>query len=52
MKKILRIIAMLCILLILIGIVAHQRKEIHKLECKTLNAFRIVRQKINVQNES
>lgn len=43
---------LLVVVLILIGIVAHQRKEIHKLECKTLNAFRIVRQKINVQNKS
>lgn len=43
-------IFLLAIILILIGIVAHQGKEIRELEEKTLEAFRIVCQKINTQN--
>lgn len=44
-------IFLLITILILISIVVHQGKEIRELERKTLDAFRIVCQKINVQNE-
>lgn len=43
---------LLIIILILIGVVIHQKKEIHKLECKTLDAFKIVCQKINALKEN
>lgn len=42
---------LLIVIFILIGVVVHQGKEIRKLECKTLDAFKIVCQKINVQKE-
>ncbi len=44
-------IFLLITILILISIVVHQEKEIRELERKTLDAFRIVCQKINVQKE-
>ncbi len=44
-------IFLLITILILISIVVHQGKEIRELERKTLDAFRIVCQKINVQKE-
>ncbi len=44
-------IFLLIVILILSGVVVHQGKEIRKLECKTLDAFKIVFQKINVQKE-
>lgn len=44
-------IFLLVIILILIGIVVHQGKEIRELERKTLYAFRIVCQKINTGKE-
>lgn len=50
MEEIQMQIFLLAIILILIGIVAHQGKEIRELEKKTLEAFRIVCQKINTQN--
>ena len=42
---------LLIVIFILIGVVVHLGKEIRKLECKTLDAFKIVCQKINVQKE-
>ena len=45
-------IFLLIVILILIGIVVHQGKEIRALERKTLDAFRIVCQKINTRRES
>ncbi len=45
-------IFLLIVILILIGIVVHQGKEIRELERKTLDAFRIVCQKINTRRES
>ncbi len=42
-------IFLLVIILILIGIVVYQGKEIRELEKKTLEAFRIVCQKITVR---
>ena len=42
---------LLITILILIDIVAHQGKEIRELEKKTLDAFRIVCQKIDVRKE-
>ena len=44
-------IFLLTIILILIGTVIHQGKEIRELERKTLDALRIVCQKINTQKE-
>ncbi len=44
-------IFLLIVILILSGVVVHQGKEIRKLECKTLDAFKIVCQKINLQKE-
>ena len=44
-------ILMLTVNLILITVIIHQGKEIRELESKTLDAFRIVCQKINVQSE-
>ena len=44
-------ILMLAINLILITAIIHQGKEIRELEIKTLDAFRIVCQKINVQRK-
>ena len=44
-------IFLLIVILILVGIVVHQGKQIRELECKTLDAFRIVCRKINVQME-
>lgn len=41
-------IFLLTIILMLIGIVVHQGKEIRELEGKTLDAFKIVCQKINI----
>ena len=38
--------------LILIKVIIHQGKETRELERKTLDAFRIVCQKINVQREN
>lgn len=44
-------ILMLTVNLILITVIIHQGKEIRELERKTLDAFRIVCQKINVQRK-
>lgn len=44
-------ILMLAMNLILITVIIHQGKEIRELERKTLDAFRIVCQKINVQRK-
>ena len=44
-------IFLLGIILILVGTVIHQGKEIRELERKTLDAFRIVCQKINIRKE-
>ena len=44
-------IFLLVIILVLIGIVVYQGKEIGGLERKTLDAFRIVCQKINTRKE-
>ena len=44
-------ILMLAMNLILITVIIHQGKEIRELERKTLDAFRIVCQKINVQSK-
>ncbi len=44
-------ILMLAVNLILITVIIHQGKEIRELERKTLDAFRIVCQKINVQRK-
>lgn len=44
-------IFLLITILILIGIVVRQGKEIRELERKTLDAFRIVCQKINTRKE-
>jgi len=44
-------IFLLAIILILISIVVHQGKEIRELERETLDAFRIVCQKINTRKE-
>ena len=44
-------ILMLAMNLILIAVIIHQGKEIRELEKKTLDAFRIVCQKINVQRK-
>lgn len=44
-------IFLLITILILIGIVVHQGKELRELERKTLDAFRIVCQKINTRKE-
>ena len=44
-------IFLLITILIPIGIVVHQGKEIRELERKTLDAFRIVSQKINTRKE-
>ncbi len=44
-------ILMLAMNLILIAVIIHQGKEIRELERKTLDAFRIVCQKINVQRK-
>lgn len=44
-------IFLLIVILILIGIVVHQEKEIRELERKTLDAFRIVCQKINTRKK-
>ena len=45
-------IFLLVIILILIGIVVHQGKEIRELKKKTLEAFRIVCQKITARKEN
>ena len=44
-------VLMLAMNLILITVIIHQGKEIRELERKTLDAFRIVCQKINVQRK-
>ena len=44
-------ILMLAVNVILITVIIHQGKEIRELERKTLDAFRIVCQKINVQRK-
>ncbi len=44
-------ILMLAMNLILITVIIHQGKEIRELERKTLDAFRIVCQRINVQRK-
>ena len=45
------ILIILAMNLILITVIIHQGKEIRELERKTLDAFRIVCQKINVQRK-
>ena len=44
-------VLMIAMNLILITVIIHQGKEIRELERKTLDAFRIVCQKINVQRK-
>lgn len=50
-EKTMWILIMLTVNLILITVIIHQGKEIRELERKTLDAFRIVCQKINVQRK-